>query len=141
MSRVASSNPARVFYFLTLSLFISFKSCCLHNTFPNSIQSMGLRWPPWCEQSSLNSRSNAHSDGAAMAPLCKLVKRGAVRANDLPLSNDSEAWPDSSVGRALDVQSQGSRVRIPLGSGIFSHFHFSKNIFEVYFHIYILSNH
>ena len=61
---------------------------------------MGLRWPPWCEQSSLNSRSNAHCDGAAMAPLCKLVKRGAVRANDLPLSNDLEAWPDSSVGRA-----------------------------------------
>ena len=89
----------------------------------NSIQSMGLRWPPWCEQSSLNSRSNAHCDGAAMAPLCKLVKRGAVRANDLPLSNDLEAWPDSSVGR--DVQSQGSRVRIPLGSVIFSHFHFS----------------
>ena len=27
----------------------------------------------------------------------KLVKRGAVRANDLPLSNDLEAWPDSSV--------------------------------------------
>ena len=36
-----------------------------------------------------------------MAPLCKLVKRGAVRANDLPLSNDLEACPDSSVGRAL----------------------------------------
>ena len=36
-----------------------------------------------------------------MAPLCKLVKRGAVRANDLPLSNDLEAWLDSSVGRAL----------------------------------------
>ena len=73
----------------------------------------------------INSRSNAHCDGAPMAPLCKVVKRGAVRANDLPLSNDLEAWPDSSVGRALDVQSQGSRVRIPLGSVIFSHFHFS----------------
>ena len=60
-----------------------------------------------------------------MAPLCKLVKRGAKRrANDLPLSNDLEAWPDSSVGRALDVQSQGSRIRIPLGSVISSHFHF-----------------
>ena len=33
--------------------------------------------------------------------LCKLVKRGAVRANDLPLSNELEAWPGSSVGRAL----------------------------------------
>ena len=60
-----------------------------------------------------------------MAPLCKLVKRGAVQANDLPLRNDLEAWPDSSAGRALDVQCQGSRVRIPLGSVIFSHFHFS----------------
>ena len=60
-----------------------------------------------------------------MAPLCKLVRRGAVRANDLHLSNDLDAWPDSSVGRALDVQSQGSRVRLPLGSVIFSHFHFS----------------
>ena len=97
----------------------------LFHNFPNSIQSKGLRWPPWYEQSPLNSRSNAHCDGAAMAPLCKLVKRGAVRANDLPLSNDLEAWPDSSVGRGLDVQCQGSRVRIPLGSVIFSHFHFS----------------
>ena len=87
-------------YFLALSLFISSKPCCFYLTFLNSIQSMGLRWPPWCEQSSLNSRSNAHCDGAAMAPLCKLVKGGAVRANDLPLSNDLEAWPDSSVGRA-----------------------------------------
>ena len=52
----------------------------------------------------------------------RLVKRGAVRANDLPLSNDL----DSSVGRALDVQSQGSRVLIPLGSVIFSNFHFSE---------------
>ena len=58
-----------------------------------------------------------------MAPLCKLVKRGAVRANDLPLSNDLEAWPDSSVGRALDIQCQGLRVRIPLRSVIFSPFH------------------
>ena len=72
--------------------------------------------PPWCEKSSLNSRSNAHCDEVAIAPLCKLVKRGAVRANDLPFSNDLEAWLDSSVGRALDVQSQGSRARIPLGS-------------------------
>ena len=68
---------------------------------------MGLRWPPWCEQSSLNSRSNAHCDGAAMAPLCKLVKRGVVRANDLPLSNDLEAWPDSSVGRAPTYKVRG----------------------------------
>ena len=35
-----------------------------------------------------------------MAPLSKLIKRGAVPANDLPFSNDLEAWPDSSVGRA-----------------------------------------
>ena len=70
---------------------------------------MDLRWPPWCEQSSLNSRSNAHCDGAAMAPLCKLVKRGAVRANDLPLSNDLEAWPDSSVGRAPTYKVRGRK--------------------------------
>ena len=38
----------------------------------------GAVMAPWCEQSSLNSRSNAHCDGAAMAPLCKLVMRGAV---------------------------------------------------------------
>ena len=75
-----------------------------------------------------------------MAPPCKSVKRGAVRANDLTLRNDLEAWPDSSVGRALDVQSQGSRVRIRLGSVISSHFHFSflpnpvafTKIFKVY---------
>ena len=42
-----------------------------------------------------------------MAPLCKLVKRGAVRANDLPLSNDLEAWPDSSVGRAPTYNVRG----------------------------------
>ena len=42
-----------------------------------------------------------------MAPLCKLVKRGAVRANDLPLSNDLEAWPDSSVGRAPTYKVRG----------------------------------
>ena len=42
-----------------------------------------------------------------MAPLCNLVKRGAVRANDLPLSNDLEAWPDSSVGRALTYKVRG----------------------------------
>ena len=30
MSGVASSNPARVGYFLALSLFTSFKSCCLY---------------------------------------------------------------------------------------------------------------
>ena len=71
-----------------------------------------------------------------MAPLCKLVKRGAVRANELPLRNDLEAWPDSSVCRALDAQSQGSRVRIPLGSAIFSHFHFSY----IYIYIYISEN-
>ena len=86
---------------------------------------------PWCEQFSLNSRSNAHCEGAAMAPLCKFVKRGAVRANDLPLSNDFETWPDSSDGRALDEQSQASRVRILLGSVIFSHFHFSEHYMKV----------
>ena len=42
-----------------------------------------------------------------MTPLCKLVKRGAVRANDLPLSNDLEAWPDSSVGRAQTYKVRG----------------------------------
>ena len=42
-----------------------------------------------------------------MAPLCKLVKRGAVRANDLPLSNDLEGWPDGSVGRALTYNVRG----------------------------------
>ena len=42
-----------------------------------------------------------------MAPLCKLVKRGAVRANVQPLSNDFEAWPDSSVGRALTYKVRG----------------------------------
>ena len=35
-----------------------------------------------------------------------------------------EAWPDSSVCRALDIQCQGSRVQIPLGT-VFSHLHFS----------------
>ena len=54
-----------------------------------------------------------------------------MRANDLPLSNDLEALPDSSVGRALDVESQGLRVRIPLGSVIFSHFHCSENNIHV----------
>ena len=43
-----------------------------------------------------------------MVPLCRLAKIGAVRANDLPSSNDLEAWPESSVGRVFDVQSQGS---------------------------------
>ena len=42
-----------------------------------------------------------------MPPLCKLVKRGAVRANDLPLSNDLEAWPDSSVGRTPTYKVRG----------------------------------
>ena len=42
-----------------------------------------------------------------MAPLCKLAKRGAVRANDLPLGNDLEAWPDSSVGRAPTYKVRG----------------------------------
>ena len=80
----------------------------------------------WCElsRSSLNSNSNAHCDGAAIASLYELVKRGAVRANDLTLSNNLKAWSDSSVGRALEIQNQGSRVRIPLASVIFSHFHF-----------------
>ena len=59
-------------------------------------------------------------------PCANWLRVGAVRANDLPLSNDLEAWPDSSVGRALDVQSQGSRVRLLVGSVIFSHFHFSR---------------
>ena len=40
-------------------------------------------------------------------------------------SNDLEAWPNSSVGREIDVQSQGSRVRIPHGSVIFSNCHCS----------------
>ena len=71
---------------------------------------MGLGWLPWCEQSSLNSSFIAHCDGLAMAPLCKLGKRRALRVNGVPLSNDLEARPDSSVGRALDIQSQGSRV-------------------------------
>ena len=64
--------------------------------------------------------------GTAKAPLCKVVKGRAVIANDLPLRNDLKEWPDSSVGRALDVHSQASRVRIPVRSVIFSHFHFSE---------------
>ena len=47
--------------------------------------------PPRYEQSSLNSRPNGHCDGAAMAPLCNLTKRGTVRANDLLLSNGLKA--------------------------------------------------
>ena len=37
----------------------------------------------------------------------------AVRANDLPLSNDLEAWPDSSVGRAptYNVRGRGFESR------------------------------
>ena len=42
-----------------------------------------------------------------MAPLWKLAKRGAVRANDLPLSSDLEAWPDSSVSRAPTYKDRG----------------------------------
>ena len=30
-----------------------------------------------------------------------------MRANDLPLSNDLEAWPDSSVGRAPTYNVRG----------------------------------
>ena len=59
-----------------------------------------------------------------MAPLYKSFKRVALRANDSPLSNDLEVWPDSSVGRALDMQCQGSRVHIRLGSVIFLHVHY-----------------
>ena len=64
--------------------------------------------------------SNAHCDGAAMASLCKLVKRGAVRANDLPLSNDLEALPDSSVGRALTYSVRGRKFESRSGR-LFSH--------------------
>ena len=61
-----------------------------------------------------------------MDSLCKLDKKEAVRAkNDLSLRKDLERWHDSSLGRALDIQSQSSRFRILLGSVIFSHFHFS----------------
>ena len=104
---------------------LSSKSCCLYKTFPNSIQLMGLHWPHWCEQSSLNNRSNAHCDGATMALLCKLVKRGAVQANDLPLSNDLEVWPDSSVGRALTYNARGREFKSRLVRLFFFHFHFS----------------
>ena len=80
-------------------------------------------------------------DGAVMAPLVwavlshqhvqctlrwscdgsmyKLVTRWAVRASDLPLSINLKAWSDSSVGRALDIQCQALRPRIP-------HFHSSS---------------
>ena len=109
-----------------MSIFIFPKSCCLYTHFPQLYpvdgSAIGMRW---CGQSSLNSKSNSHIDGAAIAPLCKLVKRGAVRANDLPWSNDLKAWPDSSLGRTHDTQSQGLRVRIPLRSVIFSYFRFS----------------
>ena len=63
-----------------------------------------------------------------MAPLCKLVKRGAVRANGLPLSNDLEAWPDSSVGRALIYNVRGREFESRSGR-LFSrtfNFHFSQ---------------
>ena len=55
-----------------------------------------------------------------MAPLCKLVRRGAVRANDLPLSNDLEAWPDSSVGRAPTYKVRGREFESRSGR-LFSH--------------------
>ena len=98
--------------------------------------------PPWCEQSSLNSRSNEHCHGAAMAPLCKLVKRGAVRANDLPLSNDFEAWPDSSVGRAPTYKVRGREFESRSGR-LFSRtftFHFFQTLLlllNIYIYIYI----
>ena len=38
---------------------------------------------------------------------CANWLRGAVRANDLPLSNDLEAWPDSSVGRTPTYKVRG----------------------------------
>ena len=100
---------------------------------------MGLRRPPSCEQFSLNSRLNAHCDGAAMVPLCKLSKRGAVRANDLPLSNDLEAWPDSSVGRALDVQSRRVASLNPAQVGYFLVLSLFISIY-VYIYIYIYDN-
>ena len=65
-----------------------------------------------------------------MAPLCKLVKRGAVRANDLPLSNDLEAWPDSSVGRALTYKVRGREFESRSGR-LFSRtftFHFFQTL-------------
>ena len=68
-----------------------------------------------------------------------------MRANDLPLSNDLESWPDNSVAGVLDVQSHELRAQIPLGSVIVSHFHFSflpypvafTNIVYMYSIIYI----
>ena len=65
-----------------------------------------------------------------MAPLCKLVKRGAVRANDLPLSNDLEAWLDSSVGRALTYKVRGREFEFRSGR-LFSRtftFHFFQTL-------------
>ena len=65
-----------------------------------------------------------------MAPLCKLVKRGAVRANDLPLSNDLEAWPDSSVGRAPTYKVRGREFESRSGQ-LFSRtftFHFFQTL-------------
>ena len=65
-----------------------------------------------------------------MAPLCKLVKRGAVRANDLPLSNDLEAWPDSSVGRAPTHKVRGREFESRSGR-LFSRtftFHFFQTL-------------
>ena len=50
-----------------------------------------------------------------MVPLCKLVKRGVVQANDLSFNNDVKVWPDSSAGRAFDVQCQGLQVQISSG--------------------------
>ena len=66
-----------------------------------------------------------------MAPLCKLVKRGAVRANDLPFSNDLEAWPDSSVGRALTYNVRGREFESRSGRLFSRTFNFhSMNIFR-----------
>ena len=64
-----------------------------------------------------------------MAPLCKLLKRGAVPANDLLLSNDLEAWPDSSVGRAPTYNVRGREFESRSGR-LFSRtftFHFFLN--------------
>ena len=73
-----------------------------------------------------------------MAPLCKLVKRGVVRANDLPLSNDLEAWPDSSVGRAPTYKVRGREFESRSGRLFSRTFTFHINIYVyIYMYIYI----
>ena len=59
-----------------------------------------------------------------MAPLCKLAKRGAVRANELPLTNDLEAWPNSSVGRAPTYNVRGREFESRSGRLFFHTFTF-----------------